>query len=160
MGVGTVAAAIAAALVGFRLPDLITGGPKIPKEADRVAKMLGKNPGKFLGTSFLGIGAMGATFEGLGGIDALPITPSAPVIGALKFANAAVNSGVEWSSGMMSGAPVEHGQTLGDLIREFLSREKEPIKIAPLKVEVEVEVHNGNITAAVNDKNSREARRH
>lgn len=59
---------------------------------------------------------------------------------------------------MLSGAPVEHGQTLSDLIREFLSREKEPIKIAPLKVEVEV--HNGNITASVNDKNSREARRH
>ena len=101
---------------------------------------------------------MTALFEAMGGIDALHLTPGAPNIALLKFANAAVNTGMGWGSGMTSGAPVEHGQTLGDLIREFLSREKEPLKIAPLKIEVEV--HNGNITAAVNDENSREAKRH
>lgn len=146
-----------AAIAGGATGMVLGGGSKSASVAAAL-KNGGSMAASRFGTSFLGIGAMGALFEGLGGIDALPLTSSAPGLWAPKLASSVMNSGIKLGSGMLSEVPVEHGQTLSELFREFLNRQKEPIKIAPIKVDLEV--HNGNIAAAVNDKNSREAKRH
>jgi hypothetical protein len=48
--------------------------------------------------------------------------------------------------------------SLGGLIYDLLHREKEPVKVEPIKVEVSVK--DGALVAAVNDENSRRAKRH
>ncbi|MEW9901013.1 phage tail tape measure protein [Chitinivorax sp. PXF-14] len=47
--------------------------------------------------------------------------------------------------------------TLGGAIYDLLHKEQQPVKVDPIKVEVSVS--NGNIVAAINDANTRQARR-
>jgi TP901 family phage tail tape measure protein len=114
---------------GSTLPGVPSGG-EAPAQG-KVGKALGA-AGK--GLSGLAAGATG--FE-------LGFNVIGPVV------SEAINAMVSAARG--------RDETLGSWIYDLLHKESEPVKVAPIKVEVEVK--NGNVTAQVQEVTRREARR-
>lgn len=106
------------------------------------------------------IGALASGYAALsygGALGAATTTGGLALAGGVGYG---VGSGANWLLNKATGAvfgkdDLGDARTIGSMLYDLLHKEKEPAK-----VDVSVRVENGNITAAVNDKNSREAKRH
>jgi hypothetical protein len=116
-------------LPGGGLPD--SPGSGVPKKESKMSKALGV-AGKGLGTL-----AAGATGWEIG------YSMIGPVV------NEGINALVSAAKG--------REETLGGWIYDLIHKEQEPVKVDPIKVEVSVK--DGNIVAAVNAANARQAKR-
>lgn len=110
----------------------------IGRAGSAVAGALGSAGGALM--RYIGAGAVLGTTWGL------PLAGAGAVgygLGAL--ANKGIDAGLSKATGRETA--------LGSLLYDLLHREKEPVKVV-------VSVENGNVVASVNERNSREARRH